>query len=431
MTTDLIYSHFLSSKGITTDTRNAGPGQIYLALKGDHFDGNQFARNAIDKGCTFAIVDDKDVVLSEKYILVENTLNCLQELASVHRRTLNIPVIAITGSNGKTTTKELIASVLQKKYKTHYTTGNLNNHIGVPMTLLRMRDSELAVIEMGANHLGEIAELCEIADPNYGIITNIGKAHLEGFGSFEGVIAAKSELYQYIAKKKGTIFINGENPILVELSNKLNLQTISYFSGNNLQCDGFVGESNSIMKISINFIKGGNWTTDTSLTGKYNLENILAAAAIGKYFGVEEKNIVQAIRDYHPDNNRSQIKITKDNKLLLDAYNANPTSMHGAIMNFSENESPNKMVVIGDMLELGGYSKVEHKNILNLLKELNFNNVFLVGPEFKFWEKEFNFIFFQNTEQLGEHFKLNKVKDHYILIKASRGIHLERLIEFF
>lgn len=430
MTIEKIYTLFLSSEGITTDTRKAGPNQIFLALNGDHFDGNQYAKRAIEKGCSYAIVDDKSKVLSEKYILVDDSLKCLQRLALIHRRTFNIPIIAITGSNGKTTTKELIAAILQNKYKIHYTKGNLNNHIGVPLTILAMREADLAVIEMGANHPGEIAALCEIAEPNYGIITNIGKAHLEGFGSFEGVINTKSELYRYIGKNKGKIFINGENPILSRLAKESELESISYYSGKNLQCDGFVMESELTMKLAISFAQGKKWTTETFLTGKYNLENILAAAAIGKYFEVEEKHIIESISAYIPDNNRSQIFKTVNNKLLLDAYNANPTSMKEALVNFADFNLENKMLILGDMLELGKYSNAEHHNTLNLIKELKFKNVFIVGPEFKVWENEFNFNFFQNTDQIIEHFKTYKVYDNYILLKASRGIHLERLIEY-
>ncbi|MCK4921034.1 MAG: UDP-N-acetylmuramoyl-tripeptide--D-alanyl-D-alanine ligase [Bacteroidales bacterium] len=429
MTTEQIYSLFLSSAGINTDTRNARPNQIFLALKGDRFNGNLYAKDALKKGCSFAIVDDESVVLSGKFILVDNCLKCLQDLARMHRQTYEIPIIAITGSNGKTTTKELLSSILEKKFKLHATQGNLNNHIGVPLTLLSMKDTNIAIIEMGANHPGEIATLCEIADPDYGIITNIGKAHLEGFGSIEAIIKAKGELYNYIEGKDGKIFINGENDILRNLADEMNLKKVSYFSGSNLQCDGFVIDNEHQMNISISFSNGEKWRTSTKLAGKYNLENILAAASIGKYFNVDEKSIIESIRDYQPDNNRSQIFKTNSNTLLLDAYNANPTSMYEALMNFSDLTAENKMVIIGDMLELGEYSKNEHQTILNLMKELNFNNVFLVGSEFKYWENEYNFTFFLKIEELTNHFMLNKVKDNYVLLKASRGINLEKVVK--
>lgn len=429
MTTEQIYSLFLSSAGITTDSRKAGPNQIFLALTGDRFNGNLYAKDALKKGCAYVIIDDESVIYNEKFILVDNCLDCLQDLARMHRQTFNIPVIAITGSNGKTTTKELISSILEKKFKLHSTQGNLNNHIGLPLTLLSMREADIAIIEMGANHPGEIATLCEIADPGYGIITNIGKAHLEGFGSLEGIIRAKAELYRYIGKKDGIIFINGENEILKNLANEFNLKMISYFSGSELQCDGFVIDSEEQMNISISFTKGEKWRTGTKLAGKYNLENILAAAAVGKYFEVDEKSIIESIRDYQPDNNRSQLIKTANNTLLLDAYNANPTSMYEALKNFSDLKAENKMIIIGDMLELGKYSKDEHHTILNLLKELNFENVFLVGSEFKYWGNKYIFTFFLNIEELTEYFKLNKVYDNYVLLKASRGINLEKAVK--
>lgn len=430
MKTEQIYSLFLSSAGISTDTRKADPNQIFIALKGDRFNGNLYAKDALEKGCSYAIVDDKSVVLNEKFILVDNCLDCLQDLARTHRQTFNIPVIAITGSNGKTTTKELITSILEKKFKIHSTQGNLNNHIGVPLTILSMKEADIAIIEMGANHSGEIAALCEIADPDYGIITNIGKAHLEGFGSLEGIIRAKAELYNYIGKKGGKIFINGENEILRNLADEFHLKMISYFSGPELQCDGFVIDSEQQMNISISFPKRENWRTNTKLAGKYNLENILAAAAVGKYFEVDEKSIIESLRDYQPDNNRSQLIKTENNSLLLDAYNANPTSMYEALKNFSELKAENKMIIIGDMLELGEYSKDEHQTILNLLKEFYFENVFLVGSEFKYWKNKYNFTFFLNIEELTEHFNLNKVYDNYVLLKASRGINLEKVVKF-
>ncbi len=429
MTTEQIYSIFLSSSGISTDSRNVSCNQLFIALKGEAFNGNLYAEIALEKGCSYAIVDETDVVKSEKYILVKDSLKCLQELAYLHRQSFHIPVIAITGSNGKTTTKELIKSVLEKRYTIHSTKGNLNNHIGVPLTLLSMKSPEIAIIEMGANHPGEITELCTIADPNYGIITNIGKAHMEGFGSFEGVKKTKSELYRYLDAKEASIFINGENTVLTELSDNLRLKRISYFSGNNVQCNGFVINNNPLLEISIQFAKRKKWEISTHLTGKYNLENILAAAAIGKYFGIAEIDIINAIEEYIPDNNRSQIIKTESNTLILDAYNANPSSMKEALKNLADIETTKKMVILGDMLELGSYAANEHVEILNMLREMNIETVYLVGPEFYKWKKDFDFIFFTNIDELKEHLENSKIINQLVLLKGSRLIQLEKAIK--
>ena len=429
MTIEQIYSIFSFSEGICTDSRNVLANQLFIALSGDRFNGNLYAEEALKKGCSYAIVDDPGTVKNEKYIVVDNCLKCLQDLAKFHRQTLRIPVIAITGSNGKTTTKELANSILNKKYKVHSTQGNLNNHIGVPLTLLSMKEPEMAIIEMGANHEGEIRKLCEIADPDFGIITNIGKAHLEGFGSFEGIIKAKSELYRYLHDKEAIVFINGENSILTELTDELKLEKISYFSGEKLQCDGYVINSNEYLEIGVHFTSGNNWKTQTNLSGKYNLENILAAAAIGKYFGIEEKDIIDAIHDYIPDNNRSQIIKTDNNTVILDAYNANPTSMKEALENLAIMTAENKMIILGDMRELGKYSQDEHFKILNMLKDMNFDKVFLVGPEFKQCQKDFNFDFFTKTEELTKQLSKIIIKGHLVLLKASRTIQLEKVVE--
>lgn len=423
------YTLFLESQGVNTDSRSIKKGEIFIALKGDNFNGNIFADKAIGMGAVLAVIDDEKYKKDERYLLVPDTLLFLQELANYHRKQLKIPFIAITGSNGKTTTKELIAKVLSEKFKVQYTKGNYNNHIGVPLTLLQIRDAEIAIIEMGANHLKEIYNLCKIAEPDYGLITNIGKAHLEGFGSIEGVIKAKSELYDYLETKNGLVFLNGNNEILRNSASRRKLKIISYYEGESLVCDGFVVSDSYYLTAAISFINGGKWNASSNLSGNYNLENILAAACIGKYFGVDEEKIIKAIESYQPDNNRSQFIESGKNRIILDAYNANPTSMSEALKNFASVKSVNKMVILGEMKELGSYSESEHKNILDQLAEYNFSCTFLSGQEFYNFRNDYDFSFFKNTETLHEHLKINPVKDHFILIKSSRAGKFEKLRE--
>ena len=421
-----IYSYYLKHPVITTDSRNIKPRSVFFALKGENFNGNRFASQAIANGAGLAIVDEKKYCIDNRYILVDDTLKILQELAKHHRKQLKATVIGITGTNGKTTTKELILATLSQKYKTKATEGNLNNHIGVPLTILSFPlDIEFAVIEMGANHQGEIASLCEIAQPNYGIITNIGKAHLEGFGGFDGVIKAKSELYHYINSTKQSIFINTDNDILTNLSD--GIRSISYGTSEKCFCQTKI--KSSYPYVSIQYKVNGQWLDiESKLFGSYNFENISAAICIAKYFKVPENLIRKTIAKYEPRNNRSQIITTEKNKIILDAYNANPSSMKAAIQNFLAGDDKNKILVLGDMFELGKESLKEHTYILSLLESLDADQVFLVGNHFiKIDQKSFRA--FLTSEDLHDYFNTHPVENATILIKASRGIKLETIVK--
>jgi len=424
-----IYQLFVKHPAISTDSRKIENGCLFFALKGENFNGNEYATVSISKGAAFAIVDEQEHQTSDRCILVNNVLETLQKLAAYHRKQLGIPVLAITGTNGKTTTKELIATVLSKKYRITFTQGNLNNHIGVPLTLLSMTpETEFAVIEMGANHPGEIAELSKMADPDFGIITNIGQAHLEGFGSFEGVKKTKGELYDYIKQKDGTIFYNSDNIILEELG-KSNKNRISYGKQN----ASFTGEpiqSPPFIHVKGNFAKGVLYL-NSNLIGDFNFENILAAACIGNYFGVNPLKIQEAIKSYHPTNNRSQL-IKKDGlKIIMDAYNANPTSMNASITSFLSNMKENCFLILGDMLELGEYSADEHLKIASLIPEEMIHQTFLVGPEFSRAAQSRGFKSFKNVGELELYLKDNPIKNGNLLIKGSRGIQLEKILNVF
>ena len=354
-------------------------------------------------------------------------MKTLQELAAFHRNRLKIPVIGITGTNGKTTTKELINAILSKEYKTLATIGNLNNHIGVPLTILSITNKhEIAIIEMGANHIGEIGELCDISKPDFGIITNIGKAHLEGFGGIDGVIKTKRDLYKAVQKKNGKLFVNIDNELLMSLSD--NIDKITYGETQNAYCYGKVVKANPFVEIKYS---GENFedVLQTQLVGSYNFENILAAITVGIYFGVSKANIKDAIESYQPGNSRSQVMKTAKNTIILDAYNANPTSMEAAIRNFSEIKADNKVLIIGDMLELGAYSQTEHTRILKVIEKLNFQNVILVGKEFLTVCKNETWNCFIDSEDAKEWLIKNPVTNAFILLKASRGIKLEKLID--
>ena len=422
-----IYELFLNSGVITTDSRKIEKGSLFFALKGENFNGNKYAEDALRKGAAYAIIDEPEYVTGEHTLLVNNVLDCLQELANYHRQKLKVPILGITGTNGKTTTKELISTVLSEKYRVTYTQGNLNNHIGVPLTLLQMNvDTEFGVVEMGANHPGEIAMLCKIADPDYGIITNIGKAHLEGFGSFEGVIKTKGELYDYIGKKSGIVFYNRDNQILEEIGRKLP-NRISY-GQREANLTGEIIQSPPYIHAKVNFAKGVLYL-NSKLIGDYNFENILAAACIGNYFEIDPLKIQQAIKNYQPTNNRSQLIVKDDLKIIMDAYNANPTSMSASIKSFSSNNDSNSYLILGDMLELGEYSASEHKQMLELIKEKGFKNVMLVGNEFSKSGNEFGFSVFSNVEELCKYLEKMSIKNGNILIKGSRGIRLEKVLE--
>ncbi len=423
---ETIYKAYLQHPLVSTDTRNIIPGSIFFALKGDSFNGNRFAAEALERGAAFAVVDEAEVKKDNRYFLVKDVLGALQDLASYHRSQLKIPFIGITGSNGKTTSKELIHAVLSRKYKTCATKGNLNNHIGVPLTLLSItKEHEAAVIEMGANHVGEIAMLCGIAKPEYGIITNIGKAHLEGFGGFEGVKKAKSELYKHIKAHGGQLFVNADNPLLEELSGGIKRTT--YGAGAGCDYKGKFMGSEPFVKMDF-----GAGEVQTRLVGKYNFENILAAACIGHHFGVSDQDIKAALEGYEPSNNRSQVMKKGSNTLLLDAYNANPTSMTAAIENFVAMGSANKVMVLGDMLELGKESAAEHNNIINLIKSKGFKGtVVLVGKLFSAAENTIGAKTFEDASQAFAWLKGNALSNSTVLVKGSRGIKLETVVEAF
>lgn len=417
-----IYSIYLQYSNITTDTRQIKSGDLFFALKGDTFDGNKFALQALNEGASYVIIDNPSYYIESNCILVHDVLETLQQLALYHRKQLSIPVIAITGTNGKTTTKELLAAVLQRKYCVLATAGNLNNHIGVPLTILEInKDVEIAIIEMGANHQKEIAFLCEIALPTHGIITNIGKAHLEGFGGFEGVIKTKTELYEFLNKHHGFIFYNADNTILSTYPKSCN--TISYSIKQSVKSIA----SNPFIALVVN-LNGEEINISSQLIGEYNTENILAAYSIGAFFNIDSDLISVAIANYSPQNNRSQFVQTPKNKIIVDAYNANPTSMKAAIDNFKNLDLPSSVLILGDMLELGDDSVNEHIIIVNLLKQAGFNDVILVGPIFS--SISHPFISFANTSLVIDYLKRNEIDKKAILLKGSRGIGLEKILDF-
>ena len=422
-----IYSRYLETGNLTTDTRAIEKDCIFLALKGENFNGNAFAEEALAKGARYAIIDDPAFATNDRLLLVDDTLITLQQLARHHREQLQIPVIGITGTNGKTTTKELMKAVLSRKYKTIATAGNLNNHIGVPLTLLSIRpDAEMAIVEMGANHEGEIAGLSQIARPGFGLITNIGKAHLEGFGSLEGVIRAKSELFTFIHETGGRIFLNSDDALLIRLAGET--ETITYGAKPGASCHGRSLDTPPYAGVQWDS-PDGSPEICTRLVGSYNFENIMAAICVGQYFGVYTSDICDAIEAYQPANNRSQTLDTAQNHLIMDAYNANPTSMKAAILNFRQVESQSKMAIIGDMFELGDESPAEHAEVVRLLEESHFKNVLLVGPRFGSTAIPAHFTAFPSPSAAKAWLKEHPVKGYTILVKGSRGIHLEELVE--
>ena len=395
---------------------------MFFALKGDHFNGNIYAKQAIEQGAKYAVIDETEFLISDQTILVDNVLETLQKLASYHRNYLKVPIIALTGSNGKTTTKELINGVLSQKYRTTATIGNLNNHIGVPLTLLSMTtDTEIGIVEMGANHQKEIEFLSSIAQPDYGYITNFGKAHLEGFGGVQGVIKGKSELYNYLMANNKTIFVNGNDPIQVEKTQQANI-----YSFGNSQEDISINfiTANPFVKLSYNGLE-----IDSQLIGDYNFNNIAIAIAIGHYFKVNDNKIKLAIENYTPNNNRSQIIKKGNNKIILDAYNANPTSMRAALFNLEKQEG-NTIAILGDMFELGDYAEQEHQAITDLAVSLNINQTILVGENFYKSKSNLKTVKqFRSFEDFKTHFKWAEFENATILIKGSRGMALERVLE--
>ena len=423
-----IYEIFKEFSLISTDTRNISKNSIFFALKGSNFNGNEFAESAIKSGAKYAIIDEIEYKKDDRYILVEDVLKTLQELSRHHRRILNIPIIAITGSNGKTTTKELVFSVLKKKYNVYATQGNLNNHIGVPLTLLSIKnDIKIGIVEMGANHQKEIELLCQIAEPNFGLITNIGKAHLEGFGGVAGIIKGKGELFSYLKINNGVAFINSDSAVLGEMSIALP-KIITYGLENTHTNKGKLISAENKVEFAYITENQSEVIIQSNLIGDYNLANLLAACSIGNYFGVLLKDIKSAIETYNPTNNRSQIVKLENKTLILDAYNANPSSIEAAVQNFSLMTLPNKILILGDMFELGSDSKTEHQKIINLIESKNFTDVYLVGK--LFFETECNYKKFLTTEDLIMGLEKSNLEESSILIKGSRGMKLEKVAEY-
>ena len=420
-----LHSLFLECSSVSTDTRKIEKNSLFVALKGDNFDANTFAKEALEKGAKYVVIDNPTYLIDNRTLLVKDSLIALQELAKYHRTFLGLPIIALTGSNGKTTTKELIHAVLSKKFNTLATIGNLNNHIGVPLTLLRFtKETEIGIVEMGANHQKEIEFLCQIAQPDYGYITNFGKAHLEGFGGVEGVIKGKSEMYDYLRGNNKMVFVNVDDSIQNEKST--NIKRFS-FSLNNSTADVKIStiEANPMVKIIFN-----NQTVQSHLIGVYNANNINAAITIGNYFKVSDELIKEAIENYIPENNRSQLIQKNGNEIILDAYNANPSSMAAAIANFIQLEKKNKIAILGDMFELGEESHNEHEKIVDLLINETSITIYFIGKDFYANQTSNTHLkFFENFENFAVFLKTNLPKNNLLLIKGSRGMALEKTLD--
>jgi UDP-N-acetylmuramoyl-tripeptide--D-alanyl-D-alanine ligase len=424
MKTEELYKIYLDYPSVQTDTRKLKKDDLFFALKGPSFNGNSFAQKAIDAGAAYAIIDEEQYAIAGKTILVNDVLSALQELAKHHRLQFNIPFIAITGSNGKTTTKELIHAVLSSTYTTYTTQGNLNNHIGVPLTILKVeKDAQMAVIEMGANHQKEIASYCKCALPTHGLITNVGKAHLEGFGSEEGVRKGKGELYDHLRSHQGTAFIMKDYDYLLEMSK--GITTIYTYGTMDADVVGNISQTDPFLQV--NFTKGYEGVIKTNLVGSYNLPNVLAAVALGKYFNVADEKIKTAIEGYTPSNSRSQLLEKESNKIILDAYNANPSSMKAAIENFANIKAENKILALGAMAELGENSLQEHAAIVEEIKKYPWQHVILVGGDFIKLNHPYQQ--FQSPQEAGEWLK-GKIKNAYILIKGSRSMQMEKVLEY-
>lgn len=420
MIMESLYKIYLQYPIICTDTRNIKKNSLFFCLKGENFDGNQFAEEALHQGAAHVITEDIRFQNKKNFTVVSNTLETLQQLALYHRRKLSIPIIGITGTNGKTTTKELTAAVLKRKFNIAYTQGNLNNHIGVPLTLLSIsQDTEIAIVEMGANHLGEIAELCKIVEPDYGIITNIGTAHIEGFLSYKNIIATKKALYQSVINKNGTLFVHQPDEILTQ---GLNYNKIIYYGGENTpNLKGKVIDMNPTLTLSL-----VGKTFSTALIGAYNISNMECAAAVGCYFGISEENIATALSTYIPSNNRSQVIISGTNTIIADYYNANPSSMHVALQNFWLLKASQKLVILGEMKELGTLSEIEHKQIIEECVQHQVQ-AFFIGEEFYKHRSISEFHYFLSLAEAQQYIQENPIDHHLILIKGSRGVHLEKL----
>lgn len=427
MKTEELYKLFLQSRLVSTDSRKISAGSLFFALKGENFNGNQFALQALDQGALAAIVDEKPVTPHAGIYLVDDVLTALQELAAFHRKKTGIPILAITGSNGKTTTKELCKAVLSKKFNVYATTGNLNNHIGVPLTLLSMDDKvETGIVEMGANHPGEIRNLCAIANPDMGVITNVGKAHLEGFGSLEGVARAKGELFEYLRANHKTIFVNDGNEYVRKLVSESYAPAVHYNSEGGPRV--ISKKSNPFLTIGI-IVSGNNYILKTNLLGGYNAENVLAAFCVGIHMGVAPAGIIEAIESYKPQNNRSQFIESGKNRLFMDAYNANPSSMFAAVDEFLQAGEDKKLLILGEMREVGDSSFKEHKALVDHLKENKVDMAFCIGKSFETAVKGTGYAYFETVEQLISYLGDHPLSGLYILIKGSRANRLENLLQ--
>lgn len=425
---ETLYRHFVQSCGVTTDTRRCEPGMMFFALRGDNFDGNSYAAKALEMGCSCVVVDNPQYVVEGdgRILLVEDSLKALQQMARHHRRQLGTPIVGITGTNGKTTTKELVAAVLAKRYHILYTPGNLNNHIGVPLTLLGLtREHEMAIVEMGANHPGDIKELVDIAEPDYGLITNVGLAHLQGFGSLEGVIRTKGEMYDYLrTTPRRTIFLNRDNEYLKGIAH--GLETVTYGQTHDADTQGELVACDPYLRFRWRRGRGEWHQVSTQLIGSYNIDNALCAAAVGCHFGVDEVAVSEALAAYTPHNNRSQLTITPHNRLVVDAYNANPTSMKAALDNFSQMQVPRKMAILGDMKELGQATAQAHQEIVDRLDGCGFDEVWLVGEAFA--QTRHTQRTFADVEEVKVALQENLPKDFCILIKGSNSMKLASLV---
>ncbi len=422
-----LYKIYLKTPRVTTDTRKEVKNTIFFCLKGPNFDANSFAITALERGATHVVADNPQLKENANITVVDDVLTTLQKLARHHRDQFKFPVIGLTGSNGKTTNKELIAAVLSRKYRTYFTQGNLNNHIGVPLTLLSIPlDAEMAVIEMGANAQGEIRDLSNISDPDFGMITNIGKAHLEGFGGIEGVKKGKSELYKHIRAKNAKLFVNGNDEVLMELSE--GIERTLFGSQENFFCSGSIVKRKPFISFEFEHKAHSSGEIQTHLVGAYNFSNLMAAACIGCYFDVSIEDISSALSDYKPNNNRSEMVDTGKNKLILDAYNANPSSMELAMSNFAEMDHEPKLALIGHMLELGEDSKVEHQKLVDHLYDLKLKTV-LVGSNFAECNKK-GFHYCETPEDLKTWLKANAIENHLIIVKGSRMVAMEKAKEF-
>ena len=425
-----LYERFVQSSGVTTDTRCCEPGMMFFALHGENFNGNAYAQKALGMGCSCVVIDDVEYAdfTDTRIICVEDSLKALQQLARYHRRQLGTPIVGITGTNGKTTTKELVAAVLNRKYRVLYTQGNLNNHIGVPLTLLRLTsEHEIAIVEMGANHPGDIKELVEIAEPDYGLITNVGMAHLQGFGSLEGVVRTKGELYDYLRNtERKTIFLNITDNYLKTASEGLN--TVTYGQTDEGEVSGEIIACDPYLRFRWRCREGGWHSVDTQLIGSYNMDNVLCAAAVGNYFDVSQEEISEALAGYVPQNSRSQLTQTAHNMLVVDAYNANPTSMRAALDNFARMEVSNKMAILGDMKELGEATATAHQEVVDSLEACGLDEVWLVGKAFA--QTNHTQRTFANVEEVKMALETVMPQNHYILIKGSNSMRLASLVAY-